>query len=165
MKNILFFSLILLFSNGMAQTPSKKLIASCCSTEEGGRCTGSAYCTACKNCSGCKHCNSGGSCGVCDGGRNSKKSSSESKNKSNSSESTYSVKSKKTSNRNFYKGELLFVVNTTLNLRGGPGTKYEIIAKLKMNDELTYIESSGDWIKVKVKKSGIEGWAYGKYVY
>lgn len=31
----------------------------------GGRCTGSAYCSACKNCSRCKHCNSGGSCGVC----------------------------------------------------------------------------------------------------
>lgn len=165
MKNIILIGFILLLWNSMAQTSTEKLIASCCSNEDGGRCTGSAYCTACKNCSGCKHCNSGGSCGVCDGGRSSKRSSSVSKNKSNSSESTYSVKSKKIINRSFYKGELLFVSNTTLNLRNGPETKYEIIAKLKMNDELTYIESNGDWIKVKVKKSGIEGWTYGKYVY
>lgn len=34
----------------------------------GGRCTGSAYCTACTNCSRCKHCSNGGSCGVCSGG-------------------------------------------------------------------------------------------------
>jgi hypothetical protein len=165
MKNILFFSLILLFSNGMAQTPSKKLIASCCSNEDGGRCTGSAYCSACKNCSGCKYCNSGGSCGVCDSGKSRSNSSSSSKSKSNTSGTTYSPKSKSTIRQNFYKGDHLFVSNATLNLRSGPGTKYEIIAKLKMNDELTYIESSGDWIKVKVKNSGIEGWTFGKYVY
>lgn len=163
MKNITLISLILLFSNGIAQTSSEKLLASCCSNEEGRKCTGSAYCTACTNCSGCKHCNSGGSCGVCAGGRSNKKSNS--KSKSNSPESTYSVKSKKMSDRNFYKGDHLFVANTTLNLRSGPGTNYEIISKLKLNDELTYIESSGEWIKVKVKKSSIEGWAYGKYVY
>lgn len=164
MKNIMLISLVLLSLNTVvAQTPSEKLIASCCSTEEGRRCTGSAYCTACTNCSRCKHCSGGGSCGVCDRGNRSKRASSTSK--SNTSESTYAVKSKKVINRSFYKGELLFVANTTLNLRSGPGTKYEIIAKLKLNDELTYIESSGDWIKVKVKKSGVEGWAYGEYVY
>lgn len=32
---------------------------------EGGKCTGSKYCSACKNCKYCKHCNSGGVCGVC----------------------------------------------------------------------------------------------------
>lgn len=32
---------------------------------EGGKCTGSKYCSACKNCKYCKHCNSGGICGVC----------------------------------------------------------------------------------------------------
>ncbi|PKP17232.1 MAG: hypothetical protein CVU07_04570 [Bacteroidetes bacterium HGW-Bacteroidetes-23] len=165
MKKIILIIFILLFFNGMAQTPSKKLIASCCSTEDGGRCTGSAYCTACKNCSGCKHCNSGGSCGVCDGGKSRNKSSSSSKSKNNTSGTTYSVKSKSTGSRNFYKGDRLFVANTTLNLRSGPGTKYEIIAKLKMNDELIFIESSSDWIKVKIKDSGVEGWTFGKYVY
>ncbi len=163
MKNTILISLVLLSLNAVAQTSSEKLIASCCSTEEGRRCTGSAYCTACTNCSGCKHCSGGGSCGVCDRGNRSKKTSSTSK--SSTSESTYAVKLKKISFRSFHRGESLFVANTTLNLRNGPGTNYKIIAKLKLNEELIFIEQAGDWIKVKVKKSGVEGWAYGEYVY
>ncbi len=50
----------------------------------GGRCTGSAYCTACSNCSGCGHCNSGGTCGVCRGGSSGRSSSSGSSSKSKS---------------------------------------------------------------------------------
>ncbi len=165
MKNIILIGFILLLSNGMAQTSSEKLIASCCSNEDGGRCTGSAYCTACKNCSGCKHCNSGGSCGVCDSGKSPNKNSSNTNSKRNSSSNVNTTKSKSFLNRTLYKGDLLIVSKTTLNLRIGPGTNYEIIAKLKLNDELTYIERSGDWIKVKIKDSDIVGWAFKDYVY
>lgn len=36
----------------------------CCS-KKGGRCTGSAVCSACTSCNYCKHCNAGGTCGTC----------------------------------------------------------------------------------------------------
>ncbi len=32
---------------------------------QGGKCTGSKYCSACRNCSHCQHCGRGDVCGVC----------------------------------------------------------------------------------------------------
>ncbi|RXM62690.1 hypothetical protein [Chryseobacterium sp. CH1] len=49
--------------------------------EHGGRCTGSAYCSACSNCSRCGHCSGGGTCGVCGGGSSGRSSSSGRSNK------------------------------------------------------------------------------------
>ncbi len=151
----LFVFLNFCFLNSNGQTNSNNLIASCCI--DGGRCTGSSYCTACKNCSGCKHCSkNGGSCGVCSGG--SRKVYKNYKSSSNS----YSSSS---SNRKRYlKGDYLTVKSTTLNLREGPGTKYKVIEKLNDQSSLTFIESRGPWLKVKVKKTKTIGYVYFKYV-
>lgn len=43
-----------------------------------------------------------------------------------------------------------------LNMRKGPGLTYPVIKYLKKNDQLTFIEKSGDWFKVSY--NGTEGW-------
>ncbi|MDO8999676.1 MAG: hypothetical protein Q7W45_07925 [Bacteroidota bacterium] len=56
MKKLIFIALM-----GVFEIVNANAIMFC----EGGKCTGSKYCSACKNCSRCKHCSSGGVCGVC----------------------------------------------------------------------------------------------------
>ena len=158
MKTIFLFALLIFsFTYSNSQTNSNNLIAACC--YEGGRCTGSLYCTACKNCSGCKHCDkNGGSCGVCDGG--SRKVYKKYNNNSSSNSSTSFSSNTKT----YLRGSYLNVKSANLNLREGPGTKYKIIEKLNNKSILTFIESSGSWLKVKVKKTKTIGYVYHKYV-
>ncbi|MCP2937766.1 hypothetical protein NK983_34220, partial [Salmonella enterica subsp. enterica serovar Typhimurium] len=60
MKRSLLFGIVLLSLSGSLLLWYDSSADPC-----GGRCTGSAYCTACTNCSRCHHCKYGGSCGVC----------------------------------------------------------------------------------------------------
>ncbi len=172
MKLKIIYLLILLLFIGVTEVYSQEstVIASCCSSEDGGRCTGSAYCTACKNCSGCKHCNSVGSCGVCSGGRTVRKKSTSSR-----KSSTYKTKSSKinsingstysTKKTNTYSiSDYLLVTASTLNMRSGPGTQYKIVEKLSYYDKLKYLDRKGNWLKVKVVESEKIGWVYYKYV-
>ncbi|WP_146106871.1 SH3 domain-containing protein [Polaribacter porphyrae] len=148
---IFFFSIDLLSQ----ETKKKELIASCCT--ELGRCTGSSYCTACKNCSGCKHCSkNGGSCGVCSSVSNKVYRNNYSKKKSTSfSKIAYKLK----------KGNTLYVSIETLNLRKEPNSKSKILERLKKDAALIYLDKTKNWIKVKVKKTGLIGYVYGKYLY
>ena len=177
------FSFVMLGTNSsIAQ--NNKLIASCCEGE-GGRCTGSSYCTACTNCSRCKHCNSGGSCGVCAGGsRRTTTTKSYKSNSTNGSSSSYSGNSSsnsfsKNNNNRFYSSETydlpndvyseyylktLIVNAETLNLRSGPGANYEILEKLTKNQELVFLAMTGDWVKVRVKSTNTIGFVNYKYV-
>ena len=50
----------------------------------------------------------------------------------------------------------LTVAADVVNLRQGPGLSYPIIDQLKNGDNLTTIETSGDW--VHVKSGNVEGW-------
>jgi len=51
------------------------------------------------------------------------------------------------------------VTGTVVNLRGGPGTKYDRIAKLRRNDEVTVLQDLGNgWIKLRVVQTGRVGW-------
>lgn len=161
---LLFSSLIILplFS----QTAAENTIASCCSSAE-ARCTGSVYCSACKNCSRCAHCNSGGSCGVCTVYKTTSRPGSSEKKSTATRQSDNSYSGKKKiygATRIYYKNEVLLVSNSTLNLRKGPGIQYEIVEKLKQNDQLIFMKQSGSWLKIKVKKSKNEGWIYAQYV-
>ncbi|MBV7268033.1 SH3 domain-containing protein [Winogradskyella luteola] len=147
---VYFFALLLIigYSNCYSQSNKTELIASCC--EEGRGCKGSAYSTACKNCTGCKHCaKNGGTCGVCSSSNTKKRSS---------------YKSSTNTKLNFKKGDALYAMSNSLNLREGPGTQYKIIEKLKKHSEVELLVIKGSWLKVKVKTSKAIGYVYAKYL-
>lgn len=151
-----FFALLLIigYSNSYSQSNKTELVTSCC--EKGRGCNGSAYCSACKNCTGCKHCaKNGGSCGVCSSGITSRKSSN---GKSKSYKSSINAKA------SFKKGDILYVVSNSLNLREGPSTKYKIIEKLTNSSRVKLLEINGSWLKVKVETSETIGYVYAKYL-
>lgn len=130
----------------------------------GGRCTGSAYCTACSNCSGCGHCNSGGTCGVCGGSSSRKSSSSGSstkKSKSKKHKSTDSYQSSKTQSN---KPPKVFIdeVNVNLNTNNRqfagieaiiiyekPTLKSKIIATVPKDAKLIKLSTKGSWCEVQ----------------
>lgn len=127
--------------------------------EKKGRCTGSAYCTACSNCSRCAHCSNGGSCGVCSPSETYYTTKTETKEKKN--KSSYKIKPIPIT-KTYYKNESIIVYNQLINLREKPTTKSKIIQCLSTGDEVLFIESTDDWIKVKVKKTGLVGYIYSK---
>lgn len=152
--------LLLLFFSTMhfiVKSQNTPLLASCCEPAE-ARCTGSAACTACKNCSRCAHCNSGGSCGVC----SSAVSKPGKPNKSTLLKKSSNIPDPSPDVSFYQKDDLLVVYKNTINVRNGAGTQYDIIEKLKINDEVLFIQQSGQWIKVTVKKSKKTGWIYAK---
>jgi len=55
------------------------------------------------------------------------------------------------------------VTATNLNVRSGPGKKYEIIKVAVENTELEVEESKGNWLKVKTH-TGISGFVHSDYV-
>lgn len=181
-KLLTLLFVLTLCATSYSQTKLKsKLIASCC--DVGGRCTGSSYCTACTNCSGCKHCaQNGGSCGVCSGGSSRSSFTSTSSNsrttKTKKRNSSYSnSKSVSSPTHGFYNNgateppateevqydSILTVKTSILNVRTGPGTNYPVIIKLEKGDYVRCIETTkGDWVKVEVVPTGVEGYVYKK---
>ena len=162
---IAVFSLILL--NSFIVYKNDFLDESC-----GGRCSGTAYCSACSNCSGCKHCSqNGGSCGVCSGG-------SSVPNKIYSSKRTKSKKSRVTSTKqpiistepttpiHFYEEDSVIIITAEkLNVRNGPGLQYSILTELTSGELITVLENNTtEWVKIKVNKNDVEGYVYGKYL-
>ena len=57
-----------------------------------------------------------------------------------------------------------WVSGSGVNLRTGPSTTYQSLAKLAKNTALTVLETAGDWYRVRIKSSGKEGYIYQKYV-
>lgn len=139
------------------------LAADCC-----GKCTGSAYCTACKNCKYCKHCNSGGSCGVCAAPKSR-------------SRDYYPTPAPPTPSRHetaprthftpaptaVPQGRSGTVTAAALNLRGGPGTQFPIIYRLKKGDPLVILADLGQWLHVRVgigSGYSLDGYVFKKFV-
>ncbi len=56
------------------------------------------------------------------------------------------------------------VNTTTLNLRKGPGTSYDIIERLIKNQELVFLAMTGVWVKVRVKSTNSIGFVHYKYI-
>ncbi|MEY8758142.1 SH3 domain-containing protein [Chryseobacterium tongliaoense] len=136
-----------------------------------GRCTGSANCNACSNCSRCGHCSSGGTCGVCNGsssGRSFYNSPSDKKTnnkKKTSSKTRRTFQSGSTTSNDFYDSTIPIVYYAKaeiVNIRKGPGIEFPVIEKIKQGSKLVKIEKNGDWVKVKIKKTGTEGFVYYK---
>ncbi|WP_213277468.1 SH3 domain-containing protein [Chryseobacterium indologenes] len=144
----------------------------------GGRCTGSAYCSACSNCSGCAHCSSGGTCGVCRGGsyRKSSSSGSSSKSKSKKHKSPDSYRSSKphTSkppkvfidkvNINLNSNNRYIAGIATTNVYEKPTFKSKVITKVSKDAKLLQLSKEGSWYKVQVKSNGKTGYVFNKDV-
>jgi hypothetical protein len=140
------------------------------SPHHGGRCTGSASCSACSNCTGCAHCSSGGSCGVCSGG-SGKKSSSKKKRSKASPDSHYTKKSKSYHSPKIQIDEIN--INTNNRYFAGvavtkiyekPFLNAKVIETVPKNTELKQLSKQDSWYKVQVKKSGKVGYVYYKDV-
>lgn len=142
----------------------------------GGRCTGSAYCTACSNCSRCGHCGSGGTCGVCSGsssGKTSYSGSSYKKSKSKKHKTSTSDISSKNRSTDDPKVELNVNVNSNnrylvgtgaVNIYEKPSVRSKIVTIISKNAKLVQLAKEGDWYKVQVKSSGKKGYVYYKNV-
>lgn len=143
------------------------------------RCYGYDPCAACHDCSRCGYCNNGGSCGVCSGSRTSnyrKKSSSYSRQCSGSTRSyngisAYSSPTTAPSTRTVYLPAPAFVSAKALNVRSGPGTKFEILVQLSAGEPVTITETAGvSWVKIEVPVWNgreiitLEGFVYKKYL-
>ena len=54
-------------------------------------------------------------------------------------------------------------VTTNLNLRSGPGTSYDTIGGVGINESITVLEEDSSWLKVQLS-DGTEGWISSGYV-
>ncbi|OCA80329.1 hypothetical protein BBH99_04370 [Chryseobacterium contaminans] len=139
----------------------------------GGRCTGSAYCTACSNCSGCGHCSSGGTCGVCRGG-SSGKSSSKDKTKKHKPSDSYRSSKPHTGkppkvfidkvNINLNSNNKYIAGIATTNVYEKPTFKSKVITTVPKDTKLIQLSKEGSWYKVQVKSSGKVGFVFNKDV-
>ena len=51
------------------------------------------------------------------------------------------------------------VIGTRINVRGGPSTKGDVLAKLGKGEEVLIVEDNGKgWVKIRIEGDGIEGW-------
>ncbi|OPY57624.1 MAG: N-acetylmuramoyl-L-alanine amidase AmiC precursor [Pelotomaculum sp. PtaU1.Bin035] len=57
-------------------------------------------------------------------------------------------------------GEIAVVTGSVVNVRGGPGTGYDVFSQVGLNERLPVLDKSGDWYKVKLS-GGAEGWVAG----
>ncbi|MDY0131968.1 MAG: SH3 domain-containing protein [Desulforegulaceae bacterium] len=58
-----------------------------------------------------------------------------------------------------FAGERLSVESNRVNVRSGPGTKYEVLWQAEKNYPLEVVEEKGKWVHFK-DFEGYEGWAY-----
>lgn len=176
MKNLIYYltlTLGIIFLNSCVKAETT-------SNEHNGRCTGSAYCSACSNCSRCAHCSAGGTCGVCAGSSSGrsfysapKKSKKTSTKKSNNSYGFYSsgnvLKAKKsnpikTYNTNDEKKIVVTAIPDVINIRNKPSIKARIVEKVHKKERLIIIQNLGNWLKIKVEKTGTVGFVFSKNV-
>ena len=51
-----------------------------------------------------------------------------------------------------------------LNLRAGPGTQHNILTRLYPDDEVSYVEERGNWLRVRLR-NGEVGWASERFLH
>lgn len=55
--------------------------------------------------------------------------------------------------------DLRIVSKPRVNMRGGPGTNHEVVAKLTRGEEVEVLQDRGDgWVKLRVADTGETGW-------
>ncbi len=57
-----------------------------------------------------------------------------------------------------------YVNASGVRVRSGPGTGYDSLGKLSRNTTLNILGSSGSWVHVEVRASGVTGYIFNKYV-
>lgn len=57
----------------------------------------------------------------------------------------------------------VIVTVDSLNLRRGPGTKWEVRGSMPLGTPLTILDTRGDWMHIKTP-AGYEGWVHSHYV-
>ncbi len=56
-------------------------------------------------------------------------------------------------------GDVRTVTGNTVNVRGGPGTDYEVVTKLNRGDAVEVLVDNGDgWVMMRPLDGGTEGW-------
>lgn len=138
------------------------------SNGHGGRCTGSAYCTACSSCSRCGHCGAGGTCGVCSGSSSGRSFSSSGKSrgtkKSRTSKSIgYKKKTVQNSQNVTLKADVIILSRST-NVFEKPSFQSKVLVNLPENTNLILLAKLDSWYKVKIKKTGKIGYVDAKYL-
>lgn len=56
------------------------------------------------------------------------------------------------------------VTANQVNVRTGPGTEYPVIAQVNAGDRVTILEAVGDWRRVRITATGVEGYIFYRYV-
>lgn len=158
---LLFFGIVLITSTSFYFSKNE-------SKGHGGRCTGSAYCSACSNCSRCGHCGAGGTCGVCSGSSSGRSFSSSGKSKgTKKSQTTQSISYKKKSGQKL-KGTPLktnvIVLSRSINVFEKPSFQSKILESLPKKTTLILVSKLDSWYKVKIKKNEKIGYVYVKDV-
>lgn len=54
-------------------------------------------------------------------------------------------------------------VTTNLNLRSGPGTSYDTVGGVGIDENITVLEEDSNWLKVRLS-DGTEGWISSGYI-
>lgn len=60
--------------------------------------------------------------------------------------------------------DIMVVTAENLNVREGPGTSYAILYRLKRDEVVEYLATSGNWYKVRAGDEGITGFVHKDYL-
>jgi hypothetical protein len=63
-----------------------------------------------------------------------------------------------------FPGDIQKVTAERANLRAGPSDKTDALGQVQRGDELIELQRQGDWLGVRVIRTGEEGWVYGNLV-
>jgi uncharacterized protein YgiM (DUF1202 family) len=56
------------------------------------------------------------------------------------------------------------VTGNAVNLRAGPGTANDVVAKLSVGTEAEVLEEGNGWYRIRTADGATDGWIFGKYL-
>lgn len=60
--------------------------------------------------------------------------------------------------------ELWSVTGSSVNLRSGPGTANNIVARLTLGTEAEVLDEGNGWYRIRTADGAVDGWIFGKYL-
>jgi len=60
--------------------------------------------------------------------------------------------------------DLWQVTGSVVNLRAGPGTGNEVVAKLTAGTEAEVVDEGEGWYRIRTADGAVDGWIFGKYL-
>jgi SH3-like domain-containing protein len=58
----------------------------------------------------------------------------------------------------------VYVTGDVVNVRAGASTDYQVIDQARRGDLGQELARSGEWVRLRLERDGIEGWIFGRYV-